>query len=571
MFLANNSIRIKIIAGIAVLLALSLVVRLYFVQIVNGAEYKEIGQAQYVQSDNQLYNRGSISLTAKDGTSRVAALQESGYILAVNAQLIDNVAMVYTALSKIIDINENYFMTAVADVDDPYIEIASEIPEEAAIEIQEAQIRGVGVYPEKWRRYPYGPLAAHVLGYAGYADKGDQRVGTYGIEKQYDSILDHDGGGSYLSFPQVFSGIGSALTGSTISRDGSVLLTLEPDVQSYLERLLSDLAEEWNAPQTMGIVMDPNTGAIRAMAVHPTFNPNTYNEEENVSVFTNPTVQSRYEMGSIIKALTMAAGLDAGVVTPETTYVDKGSITLNNATIYNYDGKARGRVNMQEVLNQSLNTGASYVALELGHERMRDYFYRFGLGEKTGIKLPGEIAGAVSNLEVDRDLAYATASFGQGIALTPVATIRALATLANGGRLVQPHVVDSIDWRLGGSSDVSPEVGDRVLKQETSEEISRMLVKTTDEALAGGDYSRERHSVAAKTGTAQIAQPGGGYYDDIFNHTFFGYFPAYDPEFIVFLMVREPQGVRYASQTLTDPFFNMVDFLINYYNIAPDR
>ena len=571
MFQANKSVRIKIISGVVVLLSVLLVVRLYFVQIVDGASYQEAGQSQYVQSDANLYNRGSISLTAKDGTSRVAALQESGYILAVNAELIQTPAAVYSTLSDIVDIEKDDFMDEVSDRDDPYVVIKRRVTEEKAIEIQQKNIRGVGLYPEKWRRYPYGPLAAHVLGYAGYAAEGDDRVGIYGIEKQYDDVLDHDGGGSYLSFAQVFSGIGNALTGSTISRDGNILLTIEPDVQSYLERLLFDVKDKWNAPQAMGIIMDPHTGAIRGMAMSPTFDPNTYYDEESVSVFTNSTVQSRYEMGSIIKALTMAAGLDAGVVTPKSEYVDEGSITLNNATIFNYDGRARGRVKMQEVLNQSLNTGASHIALKLGHEKMRDYFYRFGLGEKTDIKLPGEIAGAVSNLEVNRDLAYATASFGQGIALTPVATIRALATLANGGRLVKPHVVDSIDWRLGGNSNVAPEVGDRVLKKETSEEISRMLVKVTDDALGGGNYARERHSIAAKTGTAQIAQPGGGYYDNTFNHTFFGYFPAYDPEFIIFLMVREPQGVRYASETLTEPFFNMVDFLLNYYNIAPDR
>jgi len=571
MFLDNNSLRIKIISGLVVLASLLFVTRLYFVQIVNGSKYQEAAQAQYVQTDNNLYERGSISLTAKDGTSRVAALQESGYILAVNAELLSNPESVYDMLSTVVEIDKQEFMNNVVNVDDSYVVIKSKIPLIDAISIQELKIRGVGVYPEKWRRYPYGSLAAHVIGYAGFASTGDERVGTYGIEKEYDDILDRGSQGFSLSFSQVFSGIGSALIGNRISRDGSLVLTIEPDVQSYLELQLTELVEDWDAPQAMGIIMDPHTGAIQAMAISPTFDPNRYNEEEKVSVFTNSVVQSRYEMGSIIKALTMAAGLDAGVVSPDTEYTDEGSITLNNATIFNYDGVARGRVKMQEVLNQSLNTGASYIALQLGHEKMRNYFYKFGLGEKTDINLPGEIPGAVSNLEVDRDLAYATASFGQGIALTPIATIRALAVLANGGRLIQPHVVSSIDWQLGGTSNVVPSNDSRVLKKQTSDEISRMLVKVTDTALAGGTHSRERHSIAAKTGTAQIAQPGGGYYDDVFNHTFFGYFPAYDPEFIIFLMVREPKGVRYASQTLTDPFFKMVDFLINYYNIAPDR
>lgn len=572
MLQANNATRIKVITVFALTMALLLVVRLYFVQIVNGSDFQDDAEQQYTQSSNQLFNRGSISFTARDGTSRVAALQESGHTLAINAQYISEPEGVYGALSEVVEIDKDRFMSQVADGDDPYIVIAEQLSPEQAGDINELQLEGVGVYPEKWRRYPYGSLAAHVLGYVGFAAEGDERTGTYGIERAYDNILDRDDGGLYTNFfAQVFSGIGGALTGNVISRDGDVVLTIEPDVQSYLEQVLADTAAEWGTEQMMGIVIDPNTGAIKAMAVNPTFDPNHYGQEESVSTYTNPIVQSRYEMGSIIKALTVAAGLDAGVITPDTTYEDKGSIELSGYTISNYDGRARGVVDMQEVLSQSLNTGASYIARELGHDRMREYFYGFGLGEKTEINLPGEVGNAVSNLEVDRELAFATASFGQGIALTPITTVRALSALANGGRLVEPHVVKSIDWRLGGSSDMTPDVEGRVLKQETSEEISRMLVTVTDEALRGGELSRDRHSIGVKTGTAQIAQPGGGYYDNLFNHTYFGYFPAYEPEFLVFLMARQPQGARYASETLTDPFFEVADFLLNYYNVSPDR
>lgn len=569
---ASNSKRIKVIAAAAVLASLILVARLYYVQIVHGSDYQDEANAQYTQSSNQVFNRGSISFTARDGTNRVAALQESGYTLAVNARFISDAGAVHDSLAEIVDIDEAAFMEDVSDSNDPYIVIAEQISTEQARAIRALDIEGVGAYPEKWRRYPYGSLASHVLGYVGFGESGDERTGIYGIERYYNDILDRDSNGLYTNFfAQVFSGIGSALTGDVISRDGDIVLTIEPDVQSYLEQVLVDTAEEWDTEQMMGIVIDPNNGEIKAMAVNPTYDPNDYGAAESVSTYTNPLVQSRYEMGSIIKALTVAAGLDAGVITPETMYEDKGSIELSGYTISNYDGRARGEVNMQEVLNQSLNTGASFIAQELGQERMREYFYGFGLNEKTDIKLPGEVGNAVSNLEVDRELAFATASFGQGIALTPISTVRALSALANGGRLVQPHVVKSIDWRLGGSSDVTPDNGRQVLKPETSEEISRMLVNVTDEALAGGGHARDRHSIGVKTGTAQIAQPGGGYYDNLFNHTYFGYFPAYEPEFLVFLMAREPEGARYASETLTEPFFELADFLLNYYNVSPDR
>jgi len=568
----SKRIRIRVISVLAILLSLFLVTRLYFVQIVNGDDYRDEAMQQYTQSSNHIFNRGSIYLTSKDGTRRVVALQESGFTLAVNAQFIDNPEGVYESLAEIVELEQQVFLQSVADKDDPYVVIERRLDPETAEQISALNIKGVGVYPEKWRRYPHGLLAAHALGYVGYSAEGDERTGIYGIERIFNDVLTRSGGGLYVNFfAQVFAGIGEALSSEPTSREGDVVLTLEPDVQSYLEKLIADVEETWNAEQVMGIVIDPNTGAIKAMATTPGFDPNTYGEVEESAVFTNPLVQSRFEMGSIIKALTIAAGLDAGVITPGTTYDDTGSVRMNGATIYNYDGKARGVVDMQEILNQSLNTGVSFISKQLGHDVMREYFYGYGLNEKTGIQLPGEVENSVANLEVERDLEFATAAFGQGIALTPIATVRALSVLANGGKLIRPYIVQSIDYRVGGSTDMTPDVGKQVLKPETSEEISRMLAKVTDDALESGRRARDRHSIALKTGTAQIAAPGGGYHDDIFNHTYFGYFPAYEPEFLIFLMARHPRGARYASETLTDPFFKMTDFLINYYNIAPDR
>jgi cell division protein FtsI (penicillin-binding protein 3)/stage V sporulation protein D (sporulation-specific penicillin-binding protein) len=318
--------------------------------------------------------------------------------------------------------------------------------------------------------------------------------------------------------------------------------------------------------------MNPKTGEIYAMGKDPTFDPNNLKDAKNSSVFTNNLVEDVYEMGSIIKPLTLAAGLDSGAITPNTTYNDTGSIWLNNKKISNYDGKARGVIPMQQILSQSLNVGAAWVARQMGHETFSNYMLAYGLGQKTGIDLPNEATGLVNNLNSPREVEYATASFGQGIAMSPIETVRALAVLANKGKLVTPHLVSKIKYSSGITKNVSYPEGKQVLKPATSEEISRMLVTVVDTALRGGTVKISNLSVAAKTGTAQIAKPGGGgYYEDQYLHSFFGYFPAYDPKFIVFLYTYKPKGVKYASETLTDSFINITKFLVNYYEVPPDR
>ena len=238
----------------------------------------------------------------------------------------------------------------------------------------------------------------------------------------------------------------------------------------------------------------------------------------------------------------------------------------------NYDDKARGIVDMQEVLNQSLNTGAVFVADSMGHNVFGEYVRAFGLGEKTNIDLPNEAKGLVKSIDRGYDVDYASASFGQSIAVTSVEMTRALGALANDGVLPAPHIVSAIRLESGIVRSITPPQGARVLKSETVQTVSSMLVKVFDNALLGGVLKQEHYSIAAKTGTAQIALPrGGGYYTDRYLHSFFGYFPAHEPKFIIFLVAVEPHGAQFASATLARPFLDIAKYLINYYDIPPDR
>lgn len=565
------SFRVRLISVLILLFAGLLVSRLYFLQVVEGEEYSVRADRQYVRPNQNLFDRGSIFFQDRNKPLFSASRIKTGFTIAINPSILEDPDAAYAALTEILPINRDTFFLRAGKVDDPYEEIAKEVEKKLAEKVEELAIIGVDIYREQWRYNPGETLAAQALGFVGY--DGDGLSGRYGLERYYDDVLARQESGAYVNFfAQIFSNLGDTLFEGKRGKEGDIITTIELSVQLELEKHLKEIQSEWNSRISGGVIMDPQTGAIYALGVNPTFDVNHFEDVDDPHVFVNPIVERVYEMGSIIKPLTMAAGIDSGAITPQTTYNDEGYIILDGARISNYDGVGRGVVPMQEVLSQSLNTGVSFIVGEMGNETFAQYMRDLGLGEKTGIDLPNETAGLLSNLNSPRDLEYATASFGQGVAYSPIGTVRALATLGNGGVLLTPHLVSKIKYRSGLSETIEPEDGRQVFAPETAEEVTRMLVEVVDSALLDGTVKLDRYSVAAKTGTAQIAKEGArGYYDDRFLHSFFGYFPAYDPQFIIFLYTVEPEGARYASQTLTHPFIDTVEFLINHYDIPPDR
>jgi cell division protein FtsI/penicillin-binding protein 2 len=568
--------RIRILFCIFILLATLFGVRLYFVQIVHGEEYRERAQLQYVASTATTDDRGDIFFKDKDGRLVTASTQKSGWRFAIQPNEIaksKNVTpeIIFTEVSAIVEnLDSKRFFASSAKIEDPYEDIAFRLTDEEADSISALDLDGIVLSRERWRFYPAQERAAHVLGFVGY--QGHEKVGRYGLERYFEDTLTRDKDILDTNFfAEIFSNVRAFVSSDGAGHEGELVTSIEPTVQKHLEDIMVGVAEQWGTKKLGGIVMDPSTGEIIALGAWPTFNPNEFNTEIESAVFVNPLVEGVYEMGSIMKPLTMAAGLDTNVVTAKTTYYDAGFVMKSGVKISNYDGKGRGYVNMQEVLSQSLNTGASFVVDEMGHDVFENYVENYGLGEETGIDLPNEVKGILGGLKSKSEVDYASASFGQGIAVTPIAMVRALSSIANGGELVQPHVVSEIQYGPGLSKKSWDKPEKRVLKKETSEEITRMLVKVVDDALLDGTVKQDRYSIAAKTGTAQIASPNGGYYDDRFLHSFFGYFPAHDARFMIFLFALEPRGVRYASQTLANPFMDLTKFLINYYDIPPDR
>lgn len=564
-FKGRFAIVIIVIMAIGVLV----VFQLFRLQIVYASKYNTKAMGQYVDTSVRPFERGSIFFTQKDGTRISAATVMTGYKIGVNPKLIQDPQATYTMLKPYLLLSEEEALQKLSKKNDTYEELAYRLSEEDMKKIKAYKIQGVTLYPESWRHYPGGRLASQVLGFVGF--NNNTISGQYGLERQYNSVLSPNASLPLVNFfAEVFSDVDTQDNAHINEVNGNLVTTIEPTVQGYLEKSLQQLRSTWSSESVGGVIMDPHTGEIIALANLPDFNPNEFNKEKNSSVFANPIIESVFEIGSVVKVLTMTAGLDKGVVTPDTHYTDTGSVTLNTETIYNARKKSYGYVSMQEVLDKSLNTGATFVMQHLGTGVFRDYFYSFGLKQKTEVDLPNEISNLVKNLESPRDLEYATASFGQGIALTPISAIRAFALVANGGYLVTPHVVKKITYDDGTEKELVYPKSERVLKPETSVRISLMLKKVVDEALLSGTVKLPNHTAAAKTGTAQIAYQGG-YSEDSYLHTMIAYFPAYEPKYIVFLYNMKPHADDFAAKTVGPTVMDIGQFLMTYYNVSGDR
>lgn len=560
--------RIRILIGVIIALGICIVAKLFSLQIVNQKEYQEKAEHQYLTPASESFNRGTIYFTKKDDTTMAAATVATGFKLAIDPAKLGDPQKAYDALNAIVPMEAEDFFAKAKKKNDPYEEVAERMTKEQSEKITALGLPGVSIYRQKWRFYPGAELAAKAIGFVSY--KGNDLVGRYGLESYYNDVLARGENSFYVNFfAEIFANVQSTLFKNK-STTGDVVTTIEPTVQAQLESTITAIQNRWGSEAVGGLIMDPHTGEIIAMAHVPTFNLNEYGKEKDVSIYGNPFSQNVYEMGSIIKPLVMAAALDAHVVTPQTTYVDQGFVKVQDRTFNNFDKKGRGTATMQDVLNQSLNTGMVFVEQKMGKETFKEYMLnRYKVGEKTGVDLPSEVNGIVSGLKTPNDVNYASAAFGQGIATSPLNIVRAYASLANGGHLVTPHLAKSINQESGLTKKLEYKTSDAFLAPETIDTITNMLVTVVDKGYHRG---LTHYSVAAKTGTAQMAKPdGSGYYNDRNFHSLIGFFPAYQPRFVLYLFNNYPKNASFSSQTLADPFFEMVQFMTSYYELTPDR
>ncbi len=399
---------------------------------------------------------------------------------------------------------------------------------------------GVASASKTGRVYPAGTLAADVLGFLGYDDNGLR--GQYGVEGQLEEQLSHH---------------------------TDVVLTIDKNIQSYVESALAMLLKKYAAASGVIIVQEPTTGRILAMADSPTYDPNEYAHADTAS-FLNAAVQTPFEPGSSFKPFTMAMGLDLGKITPDSTYNDVNDIVVDGYTIKNFNEGHFGRVTMTQVLEKSINAGTMYVQSLLTHDQFLNYLINEGFGQKTGIDLAGEASGNIGNLYADRRINFLTASFGQGITVTPIQLINGYSAIANGGKLMRPLIVSAVRDAQGAVTPVDPEVIGTPFSAKTAATLRTMLTSVVDK---GFDKARiARYDVAGKTGTAQIADPvHGGYLEKQYNHSFVGFAPASNPRFTILIKMERPQGITFAADSLSPVFKDIALFLLNYLNVPPTR
>lgn len=407
-------------------------------------------------------------------------------------------------------------------------------------------------------------MAAHLIGFVGRDDEGNPK-GYFGVEGKYDEQLSGRDGALYAIKDALGNQVQADIREESKIDGRDIKLTIDRTIQySASSRLLYGV-ESYEAEGGAAIIMESKTGKILAMAAYPDFDPNNY-YEFNTEGYTNPVISQVYEPGSTFKVLLMAAALDTGVVKPNTKCdICARPVEIGEYTIRTWNNEYNPNSTMRDVIVHSDNTGMVYVGRKLGLDKMLSYLEKFGLGENSGIDLQGEIAGTLKSKSQWYPIDMATATFGQGISVTPLQLLNAVNSLANGGNLMKPYIVEEIITPDGEEIGIKPKVIGRTISQEASKSITSIMVDAVNQGESQW-VGIDNYDIAGKTGTAQI--PVAGHYDpDQTIASFVGFFPADDPEFTMLVLVDRPKTSIYGSETAAPIFFNIASDIIKYKNL----
>jgi cell division protein FtsI/penicillin-binding protein 2 len=556
--------RVNFVFAVIVGAALLLGYRLFYWQVLAREETLAKGNQTIVEEATTPV-RGTI----RDRNGYLLAADDAIYKFWVSPNIVSRPELVAEEINGITGIPEAELIE-IFGRDSQNELISDTVPLTMAQEIINLEERFFVLEPSLLRTYPNGTLAAHLLGFVNFSDEEGRRTGVAGVEMYYDKLL------SGMEIRPLAAGTPAEeiKLGSrpfTPTQNGvDLVLTIDRSLQFMVEQELNSAIQQYQALGGTIVVMDPKTGDILAMASSPTFEPERFRDwMETPEIFNNPAVSQQYEPGSVFKIITVAAAIDAGTVTPETRWYDPGVYEVGGRIITNWDGRGYGDRSVTEILGYSLNTGTAWISTSLGPEQFYSHMDSFGFGSPTGIDLGSEAAGQVKSpgdgLWHPSDLG--TNAFGQGIAVTPLQMVTAVASLLNDGQLMQPRVVKAV-INNGVLEELPVVVRGQSVSPETAHLMQTMMADAveieTQTALLDG------WRVGGKTGTAQVPIPGGYHATDTIA-SFIGFAPADDPAFVMLVKLDRPLGVhQWGSQSAAPTFNRLATRILNYFNIPPD-
>ncbi|MEK7658597.1 MAG: penicillin-binding protein 2 [Patescibacteria group bacterium] len=562
-----RNFRINIILLAFFLFAAAIISRLFFLQIINHKFYQaqalgqQAGFKEAQGSRGEIYSFDSQKNKGSGVSSEVKslAINQNGWTATATLKEIDDKNNFAELLSKEIGEPKESILSKI-EREVSYTIIKKGLSEEQAQKIKALNLKGLYWQNIPVRYYPQEGLASQVIGFASSEGKGQ-----YGIEGYYDDILKGKSGikEEKKGLDAIFSNDGQ------ISLDGSNLyLTIDYNIQFEAESLLKEAQNKLSMESGQIIVIKPDSGRILAIVNFPAFNLNQYSKEKDFEIFQNSVVQKLFEPGSIMKPFTMAIALNEGKVNPETTFTDKGFVKIGHNVIWNFGHAVYGKQTMAGVLEKSINTGAVFVSQQVSRDTYLEYMNKFGFSERTGIDLQGEVYSRNDALKNGRDIEFATASFGQGIDLTPIQIVRGFGAIANGGRLVKPYVVEKI---TRDSSEVltNPQFSEQIISQQTASQVTAMMINVVEKGF-GSEAKISGYYIAGKTGTAEIPfRDKKGYYPDKTIQSFVGFAPALNPQFLILVKLDNPK-VPKSSLSAAPIFKDLAQYIINYWQIPPD-
>jgi cell division protein FtsI/penicillin-binding protein 2 len=584
-----NSTHIQLIArrtatlyAVIIVFGIIIVARLFQLQVLQHDYYADLAISEHEAKFVIPAARGSIS--ARDGTVDVPlVLNEVLPTVYADPAGIYDTENEATAdkLSSVLDVDKEQILEQLSRNESRYQVIKKQATLDQVNELKEMSINGVGFADESYRVYPQGNLSAQTLGFV-----NNEGSGQYGIEEYLnDQLAGEDG-----RFEAVTDVYGIPLSTSeqkviASPEDGDdITLTIDVNIQRQVEEALEKGVKSSQGKSGSAIVMDPNTGAILAMANYPTFDPAAFGEQEEFSRFVNGVVSSAYETGSGMKVLTMASAINEGAVNKNTTFFDAGFVQVDDRRIENAGGGGGGQRTMTEVIQRSVNTGVVFALQQMGggeinrdaRDQLHSYFTdKYGFGAPTGIAQANEAGGLVFSPddEEGNNVRYANMTFGQGMTVTMLQMAAAVSSIVNGGDYYQPYLVHSTTHSDGSVTESQPNViRESIISEKTSKDLREMMQSVI---TGGGGLSakREGYSIGGKTGTAQVLDPRTGEYsDDLEIGSFVGFGGSIGPQYVIMTRVDEPKIPGFAGTVAAAPIFaDISNFMIDYYQIPPNQ